>query len=342
MLMAEQTQNHTSQNGTAQKVDAIPVTVVTGFLGSGKTTIIMNLLSQLEHPERVVWLKNEYGNVNIDKLAVESTHVKVSEIMNGCLCCVSVGRLGNALRDIIDSYAPERIIIETSGTAYPAPIVWEIKKFADLRLDGVINVVDALNFSGYEDKSYSASLQSKYIDLIVINKYPEVQPGSSQEQELETRLDDVYELNPHTPKVKSISGKVSKQLLIGLDPKELEFKEATSVEDEHSHDHQDEVEVVELSWQKDLVCKRNDLERLVAGLDKLKLIRIKGALNTTAGPAIFNWVMGRGDWQELSAGRLDELGSSLVLMGRNAASNKEALETKFNALFSKTSEKLQY
>jgi len=178
MFMGDQTAKSSAKNSSALNQPAIPVTVVTGFLGSGKTTIIMNLLSQLEHPERVVWLKNEYGNINIDKLAVESTHVKVSEIMNGCLCCVLVGRLGNALRDIIDSYAPERIIIETSGTAYPAPIVWEIKKFADLRLDGVINVVDALNFSGYEDKSYSASLQSKYIDLIVINKYPDVQPGS--------------------------------------------------------------------------------------------------------------------------------------------------------------------
>ncbi len=335
--MGDQTAKSSAKNSSALNQPAIPVTVVTGFLGSGKTTIIMNLLSQLEHPERVVWLKNEYGNINIDKLAVESTHVKVSEIMNGCLCCVLVGRLGNALRDIIDSYAPERIIIETSGTAYPAPIVWEIKKFADLRLDGVINVVDALNFSGYEDKSYSASLQSKYIDLIVINKYPDVQPGSKQEQELETRLDDVYELNPHTPKVKSISGNVSKQLLIGLDPQELDLREIDMGQEVGSHDHQDEVEVVELSWKADLVCNRDEFEKEVAGLAKLKLIRIKGALITTDGPAIFNWVMGRGDWQELSDGKLDELGSSLVLMGKKAGSYKEILEPKFKALFSKTS-----
>jgi len=337
MFMGDQTAKSSAKNSSALNQPAIPVTVVTGFLGSGKTTIIMNLLSQLEHPERVVWLKNEYGNINIDKLAVESTHVKVSEIMNGCLCCVLVGRLGNALRDIIDSYAPERIIIETSGTAYPAPIVWEIKKFADLRLDGVINVVDALNFSGYEDKSYSASLQSKYIDLIVINKYPDVQPGSKQEQELETRLDDVYELNPHTPKVKSISGNVSKQLLIGLDPQELDLREIDMGQEVGSHDHQDEVEVVELSWKADLVCNRDEFEKEVAGLAKLKLIRIKGALITTDGPAIFNWVMGRGDWQELSDGKLDELGSSLVLMGKKAGSYKEILEPKFKALFSKTS-----
>lgn len=335
--MGDQTAKSSAKNSSARKTNAIPVTVVTGFLGSGKTTIIMNLLSQLEHPERVVWLKNEYGNVNIDKLAVESTHVKVSEIMNGCLCCVLVGRLGNALREIIDSYAPERIIIETSGTAYPAPIVWEIKKFADLRLDGVINVVDALNFSGYEDKSYSASLQSKYIDLIVINKYPDVRPGSRQEQELETRLDDVYELNPHTPKVKTTSGNVSKQLLIGLDPQELSLKEIDRVQEVDSHDHQDEVEVVELSWGSDLVCNRGEFEREVASLAKLKLIRIKGALITTDGPVIYNWVMGRGDWQELLDGKLDELGSSLVLMGKRAGSYKEVLKSKFNTLFSKTS-----
>jgi len=126
-------------------------------------------------------------------------------------------------------------------------------------------------------------------------------------------------------------------LLIGLDPQELDLREIDMGQEVGSHDHQDEVEVVELSWKADLVCNRDEFEKEVAGLAKLKLIRIKGALITTDGPAIFNWVMGRGDWQELSDGKLDELGSSLVLMGKKAGSYKEILEPKFKALFSKTS-----
>jgi G3E family GTPase len=311
----------------------IPVNIFTGFLGSGKTTIILNLLKQLPHPEKVVWLKNEYGDVNIDKLLVQETNVRVSEILNGCLCCVLVGRLGNALHEILENYKPERIIIETSGTAYPAPIVWEVKKIPELFVDSVINIVDALNFSGYDDISYSAELQSKYNDLIVINKYPQgLTDGSSEELALEKRLDDVYALNLKTPKVKTIDGNVDYKLLIGIDSTTLQQLDKSGItEKEAGHgDHQDEVEVVQLQLPAETNVTEEVLQRFCQQLLEKKIIRIKGVVNTASGPQLFNWVFGRGDWRPVKYSGP----TSLVFMGKNLSKQADWLRAEFAEEFS--------
>src|SRR5690242_204186 len=109
----------------------IPTTVVTGYLGAGKTTIILNLIKQLQEDYQVVWLKNEYGNLSIDSELAKEHNIEVKEMLNGCLCCVLVGKLKDALHEIIRDYTPDRIIIESSGTAYPLPIVLEINEIPE-------------------------------------------------------------------------------------------------------------------------------------------------------------------------------------------------------------------
>jgi len=100
----------------------IPVTVFTGFLGAGKTTIIINLLKQMPPDYKMVMLKNEFGNIEVDSKLVKDSNIKVTEMLNGCLCCILVGKLGNAINEILEKYSPDHILIETSGSAYPAPI----------------------------------------------------------------------------------------------------------------------------------------------------------------------------------------------------------------------------
>lgn len=89
------------------------ITVFTGFLGAGKTTIILHFLSCLPQNYKVVILKNEFGDNKVDSILFSD--YKVTEMMNGCMCCVLVGQMKNALEDIVMSYAPDRIIVETSG-----------------------------------------------------------------------------------------------------------------------------------------------------------------------------------------------------------------------------------
>lgn len=167
------------------------VTLFTGFLGSGKTTIILSLLPALKH-QRVVLLKNEYGSVAVDSLLAAaaaasapiapivdtpmepltpSGSFNVVETLNGCLCCVLVGSIPSALSSIRATYAPDRIIVESSGSAFPFTLAQAIKGTKGMKLDCVITVVDCVNFGGYEDQSWTARLQAGYSDLVLLNKH---------------------------------------------------------------------------------------------------------------------------------------------------------------------------
>jgi len=288
----------------------IPVTVFTGFLGSGKTTIILNLIKQLPRNYKLVMLKNEFGNIAVDsKLAAES-NLQVTEMLNGCLCCILVGKLGNALDEILNKYAPDRIIIETSGSAYPAPIAWEIRKMSDrLKLDGIITVIDAVNFPGYRDNSYTAKIQAQFTDLILINKHELV-----SESKLDHLLDDVYDLNPSTPKVKTDHGFIDKQLIFGIDTKL--FSSLRSVQDEKfsidpDHEHK-EVQLMEMHSKK--IFDKKFVESVLAGLPKWDFYRIKGYLNFNGSSYLVNYAFGNWEFTKLS--KL-EPESALIFMGKN-------------------------
>lgn len=305
----------------------IPITVFTGYLGSGKTTIILNLIKQLDPGYKVVWLKNEYGNLSVDSELAREQNIQVKEMLNGCLCCVLVGKLRDALQEIIDNYSPDRIIIESSGTAYPMPIVFEIKRLPGLVLDGVINVVDALNFTGYKDKGYVAKLQSNYTDLIIINKVSLV-----DDQRLDTVLDDIYELNPTTPKIKTNDGNLAVNLLFGLDSKLLEIDEQSYYEqtpqdhsgaehdaDEHAHPDFVDTFVIESVSTYD----KAKLEQLLEPLKDKDFIRIKGIVQSEGKYWMLNWVFGRLTWQELTRYTGD---SKIVFMGKDITDQKRKVE----------------
>lgn len=265
----------------------IPVTVLTGFLGAGKTTIILNLIKQLPKSYQSVWLKNEYGSQAIDSELAKENNIAVKEMINGCLCCVLIGRLGQALEEIRTKYHPERIIIETSGTAYPGPIALEIRKLNDqLVLDGLVNVIDAVNFPGYIDKSYTARLSTKFTDLILINKHEQV-----DERQLEQVLDDVYDLNSETPKVKTDHGVVSPDLVFGLDSQLFKDKGDVKLTNHH------ETEKLEVKTAQ--VIELENIKKLLASLPKEDFYRIKGMVKTSEGSMMLNYVFGRFEFRPL-------------------------------------------
>ncbi|EGD94132.1 CobW domain-containing protein [Trichophyton tonsurans CBS 112818] len=237
---------------------AIPITIVTGFLGSGKTTLLLNLIPQLPSSYRLALLKNEFGDVAVDsQLAAASSISGVRELLNGCICCNLVGQLSDALLQLRDTVQPDRIVIETSGSAFPATLAMEVNRVSSERpgefvLDGVVAVIDVENWEGYEDTSYTAKLQAKYTDLIVFNKWELV-----SERRFDICLDRVGDLDVQTAWVKSDKGRVDRDLLLGIDGALL-AKTAGSTETkdalgkaEHAHSHQSEVEVLSVSLAGD-------------------------------------------------------------------------------------------
>lgn len=124
----------------------IPVTIVTGFLGAGKSTLVDRWLSELPSDETAVII-NEQGEVGIDGALLASRTTRLREVTGGCVCCATQAELGEALAELADTDpAPSRILVETSGAASPAGVIRALNRGrarSKLRLDGVVTVVDA-------------------------------------------------------------------------------------------------------------------------------------------------------------------------------------------------------
>lgn len=275
---------------------AIPVTLITGYLGAGKTTIIINLVEQFQPGYKSVWLKNEYGDVNIDKVLAGEKNIETKEIMNGCLCCVQVGRLHDAINEIVKEYTPDRIIIESSGTAYPLPITLELERIPEVYVDGVVTVVDALNFTGYHDKGEIARMQTAVTDLILINK-----SGMVDENRLDEVKDLIYDVYPHTPQVLTNTGKVSPDLILGIDHKTIsDLRTDYSIPDTVSitpHQHDDDVQT--FTYNSDQIFNKSQIEQVLSPLKNKDYLRIKGVVKTEDGYYLMNWVFGKISWQKL-------------------------------------------
>jgi G3E family GTPase len=127
--------------GAEAEVEApriVPVTVITGYLGAGKTTMIRSLIGALPPGYNCAWLKNEYGDAAVDSAVAADARISVKEVTNGCLCCTKVGELSDALTALWEM-KPDRILVEASGSALPGPLVWEIQKLPQLlSVDGVV------------------------------------------------------------------------------------------------------------------------------------------------------------------------------------------------------------
>ncbi|CAO3613762.1 unnamed protein product [Cunninghamella blakesleeana] len=260
------------------KEKTIPITVFTGFLGSGKTTTILSLLKLLPEGYNTCLLKNEFGDVAVDSQLAKETNIGVQEMMNGCLCCVLVGQMKLALQELKEKYNPDRIIIETSGSAFPAPIAWQIREMEPegFTLDSIITVVDCVNFRGYEDTSYTAKLQAQYTDVILLNKHEMV-----SERELDLVIDRVNELNTDTPKVKCDQNGISPDLVFGLDTElfKVSYHQSGNMEEMvfDPHHQANEVDLLQVIIPIDQQHLTRDVfEGWLKTLPKDDIYRVKG------------------------------------------------------------------
>ena len=289
----------------------IPITIITGFLGSGKTTLILNLIPQLPTNYRLALLKNEFGDLAIDSQLASSKSISgVQELLNGCICCNLVGQLGDALDTLRQDVKPDRIVIETSGSAFPATLAMEVNRLGRETgyyvLDGVIVVIDVENWKGYEDTSYTARLQARYTDLVVLNKWEE-----AGERRFDECLDRLGDLEVDVARIQSNRGKVSKEVLLGLDgtlARRLgDFENSNDQDSRHAdddsphqhghspHEHEDghhhsEVEVLSITLAagkgpEGKLVNVKSLENLLSTAPKDEVYRIKAMLWTKGIPS---------------------------------------------------------
>ena len=168
----------------------VPVTVVTGFLGSGKTTLVNRILGE-QHGRKIAVIINEFGEISVDgQLVLTDDQEDLVEFNNGCLCCTVRGDLVDTLAKLKDRSDLDAILIETTGLADPAPVAStffiadEIK--SDTRLDSFVTLADAVNLDRNLDQSEEAQEQIAFADIILINKIDLV--STSQIEDVERRI----------------------------------------------------------------------------------------------------------------------------------------------------------
>ena len=121
------------------------VDIISGFLGAGKTTFIKQLINQAFAGEKLVLIENEFGEIGIDGGFLKNAGIEITEMNSGCICCTLVGDFSKALKKVLEEYQPDRVIIEPSGVGKLSDImkaIEDVKKDADIEIDGRITVVD--------------------------------------------------------------------------------------------------------------------------------------------------------------------------------------------------------
>ena len=170
------------------------IDIFSGFLGAGKTTLIGKLLKEALSDTKVVLIENEFGEIGIDGGFLQESGIEIKEMNSGCICCSLVGDFGTSLKEVLDTYAPERILIEPSGVGKLSDVmkaVQDVDTDAEVALNSAVVVVDANKCKMYAKNFGEFFLnQIEHAGTIILSRTADI-----QEKKLNTALEIIREHN---------------------------------------------------------------------------------------------------------------------------------------------------
>ena len=174
------------------------IDIISGFLGAGKTTLIKKLLSEAFTGEQVVLIENEFGEIGIDGGFLKESGVEIREMNSGCICCSLVGDFGKSLREVVDTYHPDRILIEPSGVGKLSDVikaVQGVQEEIDAQLNSFTTVVDVTKCRIYR-KNFGEffSNQIEYAGAVILSRTDKAKP-----EKIEESVALLRELNDKAP-----------------------------------------------------------------------------------------------------------------------------------------------
>ena len=221
------------------------IDIFSGFLGAGKTTLIKKLIQEAFHGEKLVLIENEFGEIGIDGGFMKDAGINVTEMNSGCICCSLVGDFGTALQEVLEKYAPDRIIIEPSGVGKLSDVIKAVsgvmEDHTDVQMNSYVTVADASKCKMYMKnfgEFYNNQIESA--KTIVLSR-----TGNISDDKLELALSLIREKNEEATIITTPWDQIDgKQILAAMEKgnsleKELLDKEEICPECGHHHDHHD-------------------------------------------------------------------------------------------------------
>ena len=226
-----------------EDVTMTKIDIFSGFLGAGKTTLIKKLIAEAYTGEQLVLIENEFGEIGIDGGFLQEAGISITEMNSGCICCSLVGDFGKALRQVMDTYHPDRILIEPSGVGKLSDVIRAVQNLEmhDVVLNGFTTVVDATKAKMYmRNFGEFFNNQVEHASAIILSRTA----GMSQEK-LDACVALLREKNPTATIVTTPWDELDgKQLLAAMERRDTlaAALEELAEEQEHEHHHHDDDE----------------------------------------------------------------------------------------------------
>ena len=313
----------------------VPVTVLTAFLGAGKTTLVNRILTE-NHGKRIAVVENEYNELSIDRDLVVSEAEEIIEMNNGCLCCLVRGDLIHALRELLqrrDKF--DYILIETSGLTDPGPVAQTFVVDEYLKekvsIDGIVTIVDAKHVWQHIDERQELKEQIGFADVVLLNKTDLV--TEAELDKLETRIKSINAL-AKTHRTKNSAAKMDDILDIGA----FDLERILSTHPNLLTSEEDECEIAEgissvgIAFPGDLDGEKMEEWAHELGHEKGEdIFRLKGVLSFKGVPdrVVFQGVHAIMDGQTDRPWGSDQRFNKVVFIGRNL--DKSELESGLRA-----------
>ena len=219
------------------------IDIVSGFLGAGKTTLIKKLLKEALAGTKVVLIENEFGEIGVDGGFLKEAGIEIKEMNSGCICCSLVGDFGTSLKEVLDTYAPERILIEPSGVGKLSDVMKAVQGAMtdrEVALNSAVAVVDASKCKMYI-KNFGEFFvnQIEHAGTIILSRTDKM-----SEEKLAACVAMIREHNGKatiiTTPWDSLEGKDILETIEGAKDLETELmKEVMEMHEEHEHHHHD-------------------------------------------------------------------------------------------------------
>lgn len=219
------------------------IDIISGFLGAGKTTFIKKMLEEVFSEEKVVLVENEYGEVGIDGGFLKDSGIEIKELNSGCICCSLVGDFTKSLTEVIETYHPDRILIEPSGVGKLSDVLSSVKKMEethDVKVNALVTVANALKATK-QMRAFGEFFKNQIENaaVIVLSRTQSITP-----EKLEKCVREIQEVNPKAAIITTPWDEITGQQILGAMEQQNDLaaqmlKEAKHDHDHHDHDHHD-------------------------------------------------------------------------------------------------------